>query len=82
MACTQRIVENIDLLPDLLGKIIEAPGCVVQDEEFCGLRSGRRAEGSGQLAQKVRKHQCLMVEMASPTVPHISDDQVAFKDGL
>ena len=54
----------------MLGKIIKAPGCVVQDEEFRGLRSGRRAEGSGQLAQKVRKHQRLMVEMAS-TVPHI-----------
>ena len=57
-------------LPDLLGRTIEAPGCVVQDEEFCGLRSGRRAEGSGQLAQKARKRQRLMVEMAS-TVPHI-----------
>jgi hypothetical protein len=55
----------------MLGKIIEARGCVVQDEEFRGLRSGRRAEGSGQLAPKVRKHQRLM-EMAS-TVPHIED---------
>ena len=55
----------------MLGKIIEARGCVVQDEEFRGLRSGRRAEGSGQLAPTVRKHQRLM-EMAS-TVPHIED---------
>ncbi len=44
---------------------------MVQDEEFRGLRSGRRAEGSGQLAPKVRKHQRLM-EMAS-TVPHIEE---------
>ena len=55
----------------MLGKIIEARGCVVQDEKFLGLRSGRRAEGSGQLAPKVRKHQRLM-EMTS-TVPHIED---------
>jgi hypothetical protein len=59
---SKRIVKDIELLPDVLGKIIKAPGCVVQDEEFRGLRSGSRAEGSGQLAQKVRKHQRLMVE--------------------
>jgi hypothetical protein len=55
----------------VLNKIIEARGCVVQDEEFRGLRSGRRAEGSGQLAPKIRRHQRLM-EMPS-TVPHIED---------
>jgi hypothetical protein len=54
-----------------LGKIIKTIVSVVQDEEFRGLRSGRRAEGSGQLAPKVRKHQRLM-EMAS-TVPHIEE---------
>ena len=69
---SKRIVKDIELLPDVLGKIIKAPGCVVQDEEFCGLRLGRRTEGSGQLAPKVRKHQRLMVEMVS-TVPHIED---------
>ena len=42
-----------------------------EDEEFRGLRSGSRAEGSGQLVPKVRKHQRLM-DMAS-TVPHIDD---------
>jgi hypothetical protein len=67
----KRIIEDIELLPEVLDKIIEARGCVVQDEEFRGLRSGRRAEGSGQLAPKVRKHQRLM-EMAS-TVPHIEE---------
>lgn len=66
---SERIVEDIELLPEVLNKIIEERGCVVQDEEFRGLRSGRRAEGSGQLAPKVRKHQRLM-EMSS-TVPHI-----------
>ena len=68
---SKRIVEDIELLPEVLGKIIEACCCVVQDEEFRGLRSGRRAEGSGQLAPKVRNHQRLM-EMAS-TVPHIEE---------
>ena len=73
---SKRIVEDIGLLPEVLGKIIEACGCVMQDEEFRGLRSGRRAEGSDQLVPKVRKHQRLL-EMASTemesTVPHIEE---------
>ena len=55
----------------MLNKIIESRGCVVQDEEFRGLRSGRRAEGSGQLAPKVRKHQRAL--QMSSTVPHIDE---------
>ena len=47
---SKRIVADIELLPEILSKIIEAYGCVVQHEEFRGLRSGRRAEGSGELA--------------------------------
>ena len=54
---SKRIVEDIELLPEGLNNIIESRGCVVQDEEFRGLRSGRRAEGSNQLAPKVREHQ-------------------------
>jgi hypothetical protein len=68
---SKRIIEDIELIPEVLDKIIEARGCVVQDEEFRGLRSGRRAEGSGQLDLEARKHQRLM-EMVS-TVPHIED---------
>ena len=55
----------------MLNKIIESRCCVVQDEEFRGLRSGRRAEGSGQLAPKVRKHQRAL--QMSSTVPHIDE---------
>jgi hypothetical protein len=66
---SQRIIADIELFPNVLDKIIEARGCVVQDEEFRGLRSGRRAEGSGQLAPKVRRHQRLL--QMSSTVPHI-----------
>ena len=52
-------------------KIIESRGCVVQDEEFRGLCSGRRAEGSNQLAPKVREHQRAL--QMSSTVPHIEE---------
>ena len=65
------IIADIELFPNVLDKIIEARGCVVQDEEFRGLRSGRRAEGSGQLAPKVRRHQRLL--QMSSTVPHIEE---------
>ncbi len=68
---SERIVEDIELLPEVLNKIIESRGCVVQDEEFRGLRSGRRAEGSGQLAPKVRRHQRVL--QMSSTVPHIEE---------
>jgi hypothetical protein len=68
---SKRIVEDIELLPEVLNKIIESRGCVVQDEEFRGLRSGRRAEGSNQLAPKVRKHQRAL--QMSSTVPHIEE---------
>ncbi len=78
-----RIVEDVELLPDVLNKIIEAYGCVVQDEEFRGLRSGRRAEGSGQLASKVRKHQRL-AQMAScvPDIPEIAEAKKIVQKGL
>ena len=71
---SKRIIEDIELLPSVLDKIIEARGCVVQDEEFRGLRSGRRAEGSGQLAPKVRRHQ-RVAELATcvPDIPEISE---------
>ena len=68
---SERIIADIELFPNVLDKIIEARGCVVQDEEFRGLRSGRRAEGSGQLAPKVRRHQRLL--QMSSTVPHIEE---------
>ena len=41
MACYPNLVEDIELFPEVLNKIIESRGCVVQDEEFRGLRSGR-----------------------------------------
>ena len=68
---SKRIIEDIELLPEVLNKIIESRGFVVHDEEFRGIRSGRRAEGSNQLAPKVRKHQCAL-QMPS-TVPHIEE---------
>jgi hypothetical protein len=74
---SKRIVEDIELLPEVLNKIIEARGCVVQDEEFRGLRSGRRAKDSGQLAPKVRRHQ-RMLDMSS-SVPNIEEIKEARK---
>jgi len=68
---SKRIVEDVELLPEVLDKIIKSRGCVVQDEEFRGLRSGRRAEGSGQLAPQVRRHQRVL--QMSSTVPHIEE---------
>ena len=74
---SKRIAEDIELLPEVLNKIIEARGCVVQDEEFRGLRSGRRAKDSGQLAPKVRRHQ-RMLDMSS-SVPNIEEIKEAIK---
>ena len=65
------VIEDVELLPEVLDKIIESRGCVVQDEEFRGLRSGRRAEGSGQLAPQVRRIQRVL--QMSSTVPHIEE---------
>ena len=47
---------------------------MVQDDEFRGLRSGRRAEGRGQLASKVHRHQ-RVAELATcvPDIPDISE---------
>jgi len=69
---SKRIISDVELLPSVLDKIIEAHGCVVQDDEFRGLRSGRRAEGSGQLAPKVRRQQ-RVAELAT-CVPDIPDN--------
>jgi hypothetical protein len=74
---SKRIVEDIELLPEVLNKIIEARGCVVQVEKFRGLRSGRRAKDSGQLAPKVRRHQ-RMLDMSS-SVPNIEEIKEARK---
>ena len=69
-----RIIEDVELLPEVLNKIIEARGCVVQDEQFRGLRTGRRAEGSGQLAPKLRRHQRLAdIDSYIPNVPEIDE---------
>jgi len=80
---SKRIVEDIELLPEVLNKIIEARGCVVQDEEFCGLRSGRRAKDSGQLAPKVRRHQ-RMLDMSSsvPDIEEIKEARKLIQGGL
>ena len=76
MYCTWRVtptsernIEDVDLLPDLLNKIVEVRGCVMQDKNFCGPHFGRPAEGSGQSAPKVHRHQ-RTIQMAS-TAPHI-----------
>ncbi len=74
---SKRIAEDIELLPEVLNKIIEARGCVVQDEEIRGLRSGRRAKDSGQLAPKVRRRQ-RMLDMSS-SVPNIEEIKEAIK---
>ena len=52
---SQRILEDIKALPEVLHKIIDAKGCVVQD---LYLRSGRRyhrANDNGDCKQKPRK---------------------------
>ena len=80
---SKRIVEDIDLLPEVLNRIIEARGCVVQDKGFCGLRSGRRAEGSGQLAPKVRRHQRVLDMSSSvPNIEEIAEARKLIQGGL
>ena len=80
---SKRVVEDVELLPAVLDKIIEARGCVVQDEEFRGLRSGRRAESSGQLASKVRRHQSLAgIDSCVPDIPEIAEAREKIRGGL
>ena len=55
----------------------------MQDEEFRGLRLGRRAEGSGQLASKVRRHQRLAgIDSCVPDIPEISEAREKIRGGL
>ena len=78
-----RIIEDVELLPEVLNKIIEARGCVVQDEQFRGLRTGRRAEGSGQLAPKLRRHQHLAdIGLCALNVPEIDEARDTIRRGL
>ena len=80
---SKRVIEDVELLPAVLDKIIAARGCVVQDEEFRGLRSGRRAEGSGQLASKVRRHQRLAgIDSCVPDIPEIAEAREKIRSGL
>jgi len=78
---SERIIEDVELLPVVLDKI-KARGCVVQDEEFRGLRTGRRAVGSSQLAPKVRRHQ-RVAELSScvPDIPEIAEAKELIRAG-
>jgi len=64
IASSERIIEDTVLLPVVLDMIIEACGCVVQDEVFRCLRSGRRAVGNSQLAPRVRRLQGIAEQAA------------------
>lgn len=50
---------------------MESHGYVAQDEKFCGLCFGRRAQGSGKWAPKVHVHQRTL--QMSYKLPHIKD---------
>ncbi len=80
---SKRVIEDVELLPAELDKIIEARGCVVQDVAFRGLRSGRRAEGSGELASAVRRHQRLAgIDSCAPDIPEIAEARENIRSGL
>ena len=68
---SKRIIEDIEVLPQVLDKIIAARGCVVQDDEFRDLRHGRRGDGVGNKGRKLRSHQ--RIATLASTVPDIED---------
>ena len=67
----------------MLDKIINKHDCVMQDEEFRGWRNGCRAEDSGQLASRVRRHQ-RAATMASSVLDHpdVAETRETIRHGL
>ena len=79
---SKRIIEDIELLPQVLEKIIEARGCVVQDEEFRGLRHGRRAEEAGPDGRRLRAHQRIATLTSGvPDIPEIQEARTMMQSG-
>jgi hypothetical protein len=67
---SERIVQDIMKLPDILKKIIECNGCVVQDLNFRTGRRYRRADDSGDCKTKPR----LSSRKATLALPPIHGD--------
>ena len=54
---SERFVDDMQPSPMVVGKIIEAKGCVVKDEFLRTGRRARRSDGQGNLKHKPRKSQ-------------------------
>ena len=68
---SERIMEDIDHLPEVLRKIIAASGCVVPDEFLRRGRRAVRADGKGECKGKVRKRQRVETQEAAPHHPEL-----------
>ena len=79
----RRIIEDVMALPRVLNVIIDAQGCVVQDEEFRDLRHGRRGEGVGSKGRKQRPQE-LIATLSSgvPDIPEIAEAKEMIRGGL
>lgn len=65
----KRIVEDISHLPVVLDKIIQAGGCVIQDEFLRTGRRHRRADDKGDCKRKPRRSQRIATAELPPVHP-------------
>ena len=73
---SERIVQDILALPEVLNKIIAAKGCVVQDQYLRNGRRARRADDKGECKNKPVSKQRISTNLARPLHPDCNE---AFK---
>ena len=66
---SERIVEDIIALPEVLNRIIAAKGCVVQDRYLRNGRRARRADDKGECKNKPVSKQRIATNCARPLHP-------------
>jgi hypothetical protein len=66
-------VEDIVALPEVLRRIIEAKGCVVQDQFLRSGRRARRSDGNGDLKNKLCSKQRISTNLSRPLHPDCVD---------
>jgi hypothetical protein len=70
---SERIIEDILALPQILEKIIAANGCVVHDLFLRNSRRHRRADGKGDCDRKPCRKQRIATNIARPCHPDCYD---------
>ena len=70
---SERIIEDIDRLPEVLDKIIAAEGCVVPDEFLRTGRRAKKANGDGMCKGKSRKRSRKATQEAKKHHPELEE---------